>query len=91
MCLSHVSSLSDTVQYMHYEVELAVVIGQRCRKVRAHDALAVVRGYTIANDVTVRDFVRNFYRPPVGDMPPQRAGSMPLLPALLEERPQTVI
>ncbi len=53
------------VQYMHYEVELAVVIGQRCRKVRAHDALAVVRGYTIANDVTVRDFVRNFYRPPV--------------------------
>ena len=23
------------VQYMHYEVELAVVIGQRCRKVRA--------------------------------------------------------
>jgi 5-oxopent-3-ene-1,2,5-tricarboxylate decarboxylase/2-hydroxyhepta-2,4-diene-1,7-dioate isomerase len=53
------------VQYMHYEVELAVVIGQRCRKVRAKDALAVVRGYTIANDVTIRDFVRNFYRPPV--------------------------
>ncbi len=53
------------VQYMHYEVELAVVMGQRCRRVRAQDALAVVRGYTIANDVTVRDFVRNFYRPPV--------------------------
>lgn len=53
------------VQYMHYEVELAVVIGQRCRRVRTGDALSVVRGYTIANDVTVRDFVRNFYRPPV--------------------------
>jgi len=53
------------VQFMHYEVELAVVIGQRCRKVRASDALAMVRGYTIANDVTIRDFVRNFYRPPV--------------------------
>jgi len=53
------------VQYMHYEVELAVVIGQRCRKVRGSDALAMVRGYTIANDVTIRDFVRNFYRPPV--------------------------
>ncbi len=53
------------VQYMHYEVELAVVIGQRCRKVRASDALAMVRGYTIANDVTIRDFVHNFYRPPV--------------------------
>mgnify|MGYP003462799159 CR=1 FL=1 len=25
----------------------------------------VVRGYTIANDVTARDFVLDFYRPPV--------------------------
>lgn len=53
------------VQFMHYEVELAVVIGQRCRRVCTGDALAMVRGYTIANDVTIRDFVRNFYRPPV--------------------------
>ncbi|HZU04110.1 MAG TPA: fumarylacetoacetate hydrolase family protein [Ktedonobacteraceae bacterium] len=53
------------VQYMHYEVELAVVIGQRCRKVLTSDALSVVRGYTIGNDVTVRDFIGNFYRPPV--------------------------
>jgi 5-oxopent-3-ene-1,2,5-tricarboxylate decarboxylase / 2-hydroxyhepta-2,4-diene-1,7-dioate isomerase len=53
------------VQYMHYEVELAVVIGQRGRKVQASDALSVVRGYTIGNDVTVRDFIGNFYRPPV--------------------------
>lgn len=53
------------VEYLHYEVELAVVIGRTCRSVRAADAYGVVRGYTIANDVTVRDFVRNFYRPPV--------------------------
>jgi len=53
------------VEYMHYEVELAVVIGQTCRGVRAADADAVIRGYTIFNDVTVRDFVKNFYRPPV--------------------------
>jgi 5-oxopent-3-ene-1,2,5-tricarboxylate decarboxylase/2-hydroxyhepta-2,4-diene-1,7-dioate isomerase len=46
-------------------VELAVVIGRRCRRVRPEDVWAVVRGYTIANDVTVRDFVGNFYRPPV--------------------------
>ncbi|MGH2736548.1 MAG: fumarylacetoacetate hydrolase family protein [Actinomycetota bacterium] len=52
-------------EYMHYENELAVVIGRRCRKVRAEDAAEVVRGYTIANDVTVRDFVGNLYRPPV--------------------------
>lgn len=53
------------VEYLHYEVELAVVIGRTCRSVKAADAYGVVRGYTIANDVTVRDFVRNFYRPPV--------------------------
>jgi 5-oxopent-3-ene-1,2,5-tricarboxylate decarboxylase/2-hydroxyhepta-2,4-diene-1,7-dioate isomerase len=53
------------VEYMHYEVELAVVIGRTCRHVKAADAYEVIRGYTIFNDVTVRDFVRNFYRPPV--------------------------
>ncbi len=53
------------VEYMHYEVELAVVIGQRCRHVPAEKAEAVIAGYTIANDVTVRDFVRDFFRPPI--------------------------
>jgi len=53
------------VEYLHYENELAVVIGRRCRRVRAADALDAVAGYTIANDVTVRDFVTNTFRPPV--------------------------
>lgn len=53
------------VQYMHYEVELAVVIGRRCRRVSQDQAFDYILGYTIANDVTVRDFVANFYRPPV--------------------------
>jgi 5-oxopent-3-ene-1,2,5-tricarboxylate decarboxylase/2-hydroxyhepta-2,4-diene-1,7-dioate isomerase len=53
------------VEYLHYEVELAVVIGRRCRRVKAERAGDVIAGYTIANDVTVRDFVQNFYRPPV--------------------------
>jgi 5-oxopent-3-ene-1,2,5-tricarboxylate decarboxylase/2-hydroxyhepta-2,4-diene-1,7-dioate isomerase len=53
------------VEYMHYEVELAVVIGKRCRNVPADRAGEVIAGYTIANDVTIRDFVRDFYRPPV--------------------------
>jgi 2-keto-4-pentenoate hydratase/2-oxohepta-3-ene-1,7-dioic acid hydratase in catechol pathway len=39
-----------------YEVELAVVIGRRCRRVAAADALDVVAGYLIANDVSVRDW-----------------------------------
>lgn len=53
-------------RHMHYENELAVVIGQRCRRVPAEKALAVVQGYTIANDVTVRDFIHpTLYRPAV--------------------------
>lgn len=55
----------DGVTYMHYEVELAAVIGRRCRNVKQDDAAEVIRGYTIANDVTVRDFVANLYRPPI--------------------------
>lgn len=53
------------VGYLHYEAELAVVIGRRCRRVRPEAVPEVIRGYTVANDVTVRDFIHNFYRPPV--------------------------
>lgn len=52
-------------QYMHYEIELAVVMGRRARRVKPEHALDYVKGYTIANDVTVRDFITNYYRPPV--------------------------
>jgi 2-keto-4-pentenoate hydratase/2-oxohepta-3-ene-1,7-dioic acid hydratase in catechol pathway len=38
-----------------YEGELAVVIARRCHHVSRGDALGVVRGYTIVNDVTARD------------------------------------
>ena len=39
-----------------YEGELAMVIGRRCRHVPAADAPSVVAGFTIMNDVTVRDW-----------------------------------
>jgi acylpyruvate hydrolase len=39
-----------------YEGELAVVIGRAGRRITADAALAHVAGYTIANDVTMRDF-----------------------------------
>ena len=55
----------DGAEYMHHEVELVVVIGKRCRRVKAEDAQKFIWGYTIGNDVTVRDWVKNFYRPPV--------------------------
>ncbi len=51
--------------YMHYECELAVVIGKVARNVKAADAMDHVLGYTIANDVTVRDYVGNMFRPPM--------------------------
>lgn len=53
------------VEYMHYEGELVAVIGRACRNVTAADALDYVMGYTIGNEYTVRDFVGNYYRPPV--------------------------
>lgn len=53
------------IEYMHYENELAVVIGRPARRVAARDALAYVKGYTIANDFVVRDFVIDHFRPPV--------------------------
>ncbi|MGB7338335.1 MAG: fumarylacetoacetate hydrolase family protein [Phototrophicaceae bacterium] len=53
------------VEYMHYEAELVAVIGRPCKNVKAADALNYVKGYTVGNDVTVRDFVGNYYRPPV--------------------------
>lgn len=55
----------DNVKYMHYEGELGVVIGTPARKVKRDQAMQHVAGYTITNDFTVRDFVENFYRPPV--------------------------
>ena len=38
-----------------FEGELAVVIGRRCRNVAEADAMGVIGGYTILNDVTARD------------------------------------
>ena len=40
---------------VHFEGELAVVIGRICKDVPVEDAAKVIYGYTIANDVTARD------------------------------------
>jgi 5-oxopent-3-ene-1,2,5-tricarboxylate decarboxylase/2-hydroxyhepta-2,4-diene-1,7-dioate isomerase len=53
------------LDYMHYECELVAVIGRSCRKVKAKDALDYVRGYMVGNEITVRDFVTNYFRPPI--------------------------
>ena len=43
---------------LHYEGELAVVIGRICRDVPAEKYADVVHGYTVGNDVTARDLQR---------------------------------
>ncbi|NOT11923.1 MAG: fumarylacetoacetate hydrolase family protein [Methylococcaceae bacterium] len=41
---------------LDYEGELAFVIGQRCRHVAVESANQVIAGFTIANDISVRDW-----------------------------------
>jgi len=40
---------------MDHEVELAVIIGKSARKTSATDAFSVIFGYSVVNDVTLRD------------------------------------
>ncbi|NOV31695.1 fumarylacetoacetate hydrolase family protein [Methylomonas sp. ZR1] len=49
----HLPPVSDKVDY---EGELAFVIGKRCKQVPVEQAHEVIAGYTICNDVTVRDW-----------------------------------
>jgi 2-keto-4-pentenoate hydratase/2-oxohepta-3-ene-1,7-dioic acid hydratase in catechol pathway len=43
---------------LHFEGELAVVIGRRCTRVQPDEVADVVFGYTVANDLTMRDMQR---------------------------------
>ena len=49
--------------FMHYECELAVVIGRPARRVKRADAMRHVAGYSVANDYAIRDYLENWYRP----------------------------
>jgi 5-oxopent-3-ene-1,2,5-tricarboxylate decarboxylase/2-hydroxyhepta-2,4-diene-1,7-dioate isomerase len=65
---SVVGHLGQTVRprdasFMHYECELAVVMGRVTRNVAVEDALSHVLGYTVCNDYAVRDYLENWYRP----------------------------
>jgi 2-keto-4-pentenoate hydratase/2-oxohepta-3-ene-1,7-dioic acid hydratase in catechol pathway len=44
---------------VHYEGELAVVIGRICRDVPVEKVGDVIQGYTVGNDVTARDLQRS--------------------------------
>jgi 5-oxopent-3-ene-1,2,5-tricarboxylate decarboxylase/2-hydroxyhepta-2,4-diene-1,7-dioate isomerase len=51
------------VTFMHYECELAVVIGRTARAVLRTNAMDHIHGYCIANDYAIRDYLENWYRP----------------------------
>ena len=49
--------------FMHYECELAVIVGKTAKNVARGDAMDFVAGYTVANDYAIRDYLENWYRP----------------------------
>lgn len=68
--------------YMHYECELAVVIGRPGKNIRREGAMAHVAGYTVANDYAIRDYLENYYRPNLRVK--NRDGATPLGPWLVD-------
>ncbi|MEC5408609.1 fumarylacetoacetate hydrolase family protein [Paraburkholderia sp. MPAMCS5] len=53
----------EGVAFMHYECELAVVIGREAKNITRDNAMEYVAGYTVANDYAIRDYLENYYRP----------------------------
>jgi 5-oxopent-3-ene-1,2,5-tricarboxylate decarboxylase / 2-hydroxyhepta-2,4-diene-1,7-dioate isomerase len=51
------------VRFMHYECELAVVIGRTASRVTRAEAMQHIAGYCVANDYAIRDYLENWYRP----------------------------
>jgi 5-oxopent-3-ene-1,2,5-tricarboxylate decarboxylase / 2-hydroxyhepta-2,4-diene-1,7-dioate isomerase len=70
------------VQFMHYECELAIVIGRKAKKVSREDAYGFIAGYTVANDYAIRDYLENWYRPNLRVK--NRDGTTPLGPWLVD-------
>jgi len=70
------------VEFMHYECELAVIIGKQARRVKRDDAYDFVAGYTVANDYAVRDYLENWYRPNLRVK--NRDGATPIGPWLVD-------
>jgi len=72
----------QNVAMMHFECELAVVIGRLAQRVQMKNAFDYVKGYTIANDYAVRDYLENYYRPNLRAK--NRAASTPIGPWLVD-------
>ncbi len=72
----------EGVEYMHYECELAVVIGRHGYRIPRRHAYDYVAGYTVANDYAIRDYLENYYRPNLRVK--SRDGCTPLGPWLVD-------
>lgn len=64
-----INPLPSYSEKVDWEIELAVVIGRKGKDIKAADALSYVAGYTIANDLSARDFVA---RPGIDENSPFR-------------------
>lgn len=51
----YVVAHSEVVNQLDYEVELAIIIGKKCKNVSKEEAEDVIFGYSIANDISARD------------------------------------
>jgi 2-keto-4-pentenoate hydratase/2-oxohepta-3-ene-1,7-dioic acid hydratase in catechol pathway len=71
-----------------WEVELALIIGSRADHVPADQAMGVIAGYTVANDLSLRDFARREDIPFYPDWVLSKcyAGCLPLGPAVIPAR-----
>jgi 2-keto-4-pentenoate hydratase/2-oxohepta-3-ene-1,7-dioic acid hydratase in catechol pathway len=49
--------LPHAAKDLDYEVELAIIIGRECRDIKASQAAAVIGGFSVANDLTLRSRV----------------------------------
>jgi acylpyruvate hydrolase len=51
--------LPDESTHVDWEAELCVVIGTAVRRGTVNEAAAAIAGYTVANDISIRDFQRH--------------------------------
>lgn len=72
----------EHVHKLDFEAELAVVIGEFARDVAVDDALAVVAGYTVLNDLSAREFQFDV-SPPQTTFAKSMDGFCPLGPCLV--------
>jgi 5-oxopent-3-ene-1,2,5-tricarboxylate decarboxylase/2-hydroxyhepta-2,4-diene-1,7-dioate isomerase len=55
----------EGLEKMECEGQLAVIIGRVGRNISSENAMDYVQGFSIAHDITGKDFLSSFFRPPI--------------------------